>query len=183
MRLARWLFYLPYHYARMFLEHESIRRPTSRARFSTRGRGSWPGPVPASYCDSGPGRRPYRTGETRVPRTFLGRTVHPVRLRKSRLYQGRVHHTPYPLQPAKVLSLDETLLAARGSTAPTRSAGPFRRKGSTSKFIRCDVRESVLPESTPRRRAASSFQHRGYLPQKLAPRTVRFRHLGDFVGD
>jgi uncharacterized protein YqjF (DUF2071 family) len=34
------------------------------------------------------------------------------------LYRGRVHHTPYPLQLATVLSLDESLVAAAGIVRP-----------------------------------------------------------------
>ena len=37
---------------------------------------------------------------------------------EGRVFQGRVHHRPYPLQPAKLLSLDETLLAAAGLERP-----------------------------------------------------------------
>jgi hypothetical protein len=38
---------------------------------------------------------------------------------QDRLYQGQVHHAPYPLQPATVLSLDENLLAAAGLERPS----------------------------------------------------------------
>jgi uncharacterized protein YqjF (DUF2071 family) len=34
------------------------------------------------------------------------------------LYQGRVHHRPYPLQPAELLTLDESLVAAAGIRRP-----------------------------------------------------------------
>jgi uncharacterized protein YqjF (DUF2071 family) len=37
---------------------------------------------------------------------------------RSRLYQGRVYHAPYPLQQASVLSLEETLVAAAGLKRP-----------------------------------------------------------------
>jgi uncharacterized protein YqjF (DUF2071 family) len=37
---------------------------------------------------------------------------------RGRLYRGRVHHRPYPLQPARVDGLVETLLAAAGLTRP-----------------------------------------------------------------
>ncbi|MDQ2732126.1 MAG: DUF2071 domain-containing protein, partial [Armatimonadota bacterium] len=37
---------------------------------------------------------------------------------REQLYLGRVHHTPYPLQPATLLSLDETLLKAAGIQRP-----------------------------------------------------------------
>jgi uncharacterized protein YqjF (DUF2071 family) len=35
-----------------------------------------------------------------------------------RLYRGRVHHRPYPLQSAQLLSLDESLIAAAGVRRP-----------------------------------------------------------------
>jgi uncharacterized protein YqjF (DUF2071 family) len=35
-----------------------------------------------------------------------------------RLYQGRVHHHPYPLQAAELVTLDESLLAAAGIRRP-----------------------------------------------------------------
>src|SRR5436305_2048906 len=35
-----------------------------------------------------------------------------------RLYQGQVHHNPYPLQSAEIHSLDEQLLAAAGLARP-----------------------------------------------------------------
>jgi len=38
---------------------------------------------------------------------------------QDRLSQGQVNHTPYPLQPATVLSLDENLLAAAGLDRPS----------------------------------------------------------------
>jgi hypothetical protein len=38
--------------------------------------------------------------------------------RDRRLYRGQVHHAPYPVQPAELLALDETLLAAAGIMRP-----------------------------------------------------------------
>jgi uncharacterized protein YqjF (DUF2071 family) len=34
--------------------------------------------------------------------------------RRGRIFRGRVHHNPYPLQPAGFADLDESLLAAAG---------------------------------------------------------------------
>lgn len=39
---------------------------------------------------------------------------------RGRLYLGRVHHAPYPVQSAEVLDLDESLLSASGLARPTR---------------------------------------------------------------
>jgi uncharacterized protein YqjF (DUF2071 family) len=36
------------------------------------------------------------------------------------LYRGQVHHAPYPLQRAAILSLDENLLAAAGLDRPSQ---------------------------------------------------------------
>ena len=118
VRLARRLFHLPYHYARMFLEHEAGSRtdqPTSILYAGTR---RWPGPLPASYfvraTPAGPGR-PAMPGTLAH---FLAERYILFTFRNTRLHRGRVHHTPYPLQSAKILSLDETLLAAAGIARP-----------------------------------------------------------------
>jgi uncharacterized protein YqjF (DUF2071 family) len=118
VRLARWLFHLPYHYAHMFLEHETTARadePTSILYAGTR---HWPGPLPASYSIRARPDGPVQPAEPGSLEHFLVERYILFTVRKSRLYQGRVHHTPYPLQPARVLSLDETLLAANGIDRP-----------------------------------------------------------------
>jgi uncharacterized protein YqjF (DUF2071 family) len=117
VRLARWLFYLPYHYARMFLEHEVTSEADAPSSILYAGTRHWPGPLPASYSiraqPEGP-IQPAMSGSLDRFERYLFFT-----LRNDRLYHGRVQHTPYPLQSARVLSLDETLLAAAGIDRPT----------------------------------------------------------------
>jgi uncharacterized protein len=118
VRLARRLFYLPYHYARMFLEHEptsQLNEPTSILYAGTR---HWPGPLPASYAIRAQSSGPIQPAASGSLEHFLVERYILFTVRKNRLYQGRVHHTPYPLQPARVLSLDETLLGAAGIDRP-----------------------------------------------------------------
>jgi uncharacterized protein len=112
--LARNRFHLPYHYARMFLEHELRSGPDSPASILYAGVRHWPGPLPASYAI-----RATPTGTVQPARAgtldhFLVERYLLYSIRKNQLYQGRVHHTPYPLQPANLRSLDESLLAAAG---------------------------------------------------------------------
>jgi uncharacterized protein YqjF (DUF2071 family) len=118
VRLARWLFYLPYHYARMFLEHEVTAQPDEPASILYAGTRHWPGPLPASYAVRARPEGRIQPAEPGSLEHFLVERYILFANRKSRLYQGRVHHTPYPLQSAKVLSLDETLLAAAGIDRP-----------------------------------------------------------------
>ena len=109
--LARRLFHLPYHYARMFLEHEATRAPRSRSILYA-GTRRWPGPLPASYSVRATPVGPIQPATPGTLEHFLVERYILFTFRKRRLHQGRVHHTPYPLQSAKVLSLDEALLAA-----------------------------------------------------------------------
>ena len=119
--LARRLFHLPYYYARMFLERDVA---------TETGRGN-----PGSILYAGARRDARSTG----PASYLVRAlpvgaVNPARPGTlehflaeryflyapagDRLYQGRVHHAPYPLQAADVLALDESLVAAAGIRRP-----------------------------------------------------------------
>jgi uncharacterized protein len=118
VRLARRLFHLPYHYARMFLEHEARTYTDQSASILYAGTRRWPGPLPASYSVRA---TPAGPGHPATPGTlahFLVERYILFTYRSDRLHQGRVHHTPYPLQSAKILSLDETLLAAAGIARP-----------------------------------------------------------------
>jgi uncharacterized protein len=118
VRLARRLFHLPYHYARMFLEHEATTCTDQSASILYAGTRRWPGPLPASYSVRA---TPAGPGHPSTPGTlahFLVERYILFTYRHGRLHQGRVHHTPYPLQSAEILSLDETLLAAPGIARP-----------------------------------------------------------------
>jgi uncharacterized protein len=118
VRLARRLFYLPYHYARMFLEHEPSAQADETTSILYAGTRHWPGPLPASYAIRARPDGPARPAQSGSLDHFLVERYILFSIRKGRLYQGRVHHTPYPLQSARILSLDETLLAAAGIDRP-----------------------------------------------------------------
>jgi uncharacterized protein len=119
VKLARSLFHLPYRYARMFLEHEPGSRPNSPATVLYAGVRQWPGPLPASYLIRAMPTGTVRPAEPGTLQHFLAERYFLYSLRKNQLYQGQVHHSPYPLQPAGLLSLDESLLAAAGLMRPT----------------------------------------------------------------
>jgi uncharacterized protein len=116
--LARRFFHLPYHYARMFLEHESTPRPVEAPAIIYAGTRRWPGPLPASYSVRALPIGPVQPATTGTLEHFLVERYILFTTWKSRVYQGRVHHTPYPLQSAQLLALDETLLAATGIERP-----------------------------------------------------------------
>jgi uncharacterized protein YqjF (DUF2071 family) len=118
VRLARRLFHLPYHYAHMLLEHEPASRPIESATILYAGARRWPGPRPASYAVRAV---PIAAASQAQPATldhFLVERYVLFTVWNAKLFLGRVHHTPYPLQPARILTLDETLLAAAGINRP-----------------------------------------------------------------
>ena len=119
VKLARGLFHLPYHYARMFLEHEPQSRPDeSPASILYAGVRHWPGPLPASYAIRATPTGNVQPAQLGTLEHFLAERYLLYSLRKNQLYQGQVHHAPYPLQPANLLSIDENLLAASGLDRP-----------------------------------------------------------------
>jgi uncharacterized protein YqjF (DUF2071 family) len=110
---ARTWFSLPYFFARMSLSADA---PGSAIEYASDRR--WPGPRPASSairCAPRGAPAPAPAGSLEH---FLAERYILYSTWRDRLYQGRVHHTPYPLQPAELLALDETLLAAAGLTRP-----------------------------------------------------------------
>ncbi|WZO98313.1 DUF2071 domain-containing protein [Isosphaeraceae bacterium EP7] len=112
VRIARRFWNLPYHFARMGQAHGSD------GSISYRSERLWPGPTPAG-CDLA--YRPEGTPAASRPGTlehFLAERYLLYTLGRRGLISGRVHHTPYPLQPARLLRLDETLLAASGIARP-----------------------------------------------------------------
>ncbi len=109
--VARRAWGLPYHRARMSLTIEGDRVAYRSDRL-------WPGPTPAG-CDLAyhvEGRP--SAAEPGTLEHFLAERYILYADRRGRLRQGRVHHPPYPLQPARVLRLEETLLAAAGLARP-----------------------------------------------------------------
>ncbi len=109
--LARTFFHLPYHHARMrlTLEPEAISYASQRLQ-----RGPKPA-ICAVRCTPVGSAAPAPAGTLEH---FLAERYFLYAAHRDRLYRGQVHHTPYPLQPAAVSALDETMLAAAGIERP-----------------------------------------------------------------
>ena len=110
---ARTVWSLPYHRASMSLtKRDDV--------VSYRADRRWPGPTPA-HCNVD--YRVEGAPNAATPGTlefFLAeRYILYAQMRDGSLRSGRVHHVPYPLQPASVLALDETILVAEGIARPT----------------------------------------------------------------
>jgi uncharacterized protein YqjF (DUF2071 family) len=102
------LWKLPYHYAKMSLEKAAGPEPVIAYETNR----IWPGPTPASCTVT---YRPAGTpspAQTGTLEHFLVERYILYAARNKHLYQGRVHHKPYPLQQAEVLSLEEDLIDA-----------------------------------------------------------------------
>ena len=114
VRIARAMWKLPYHLARMSLEREpEIAGRSSRIRYESAR--IWTQPLRASctvdYSPTGP-VSPAENGSLEY---FLAeRYILYARDGKNRLLIGQVHHLPYPLQTATVHSLDENLVLVAG---------------------------------------------------------------------
>jgi uncharacterized protein len=113
VRDSRALFHLPYHRARMFLEREwrGNQEPTSTATIVYAGVRLWPGPLPASYTIRATPGEQIRLAQPGTLEHFLIERYVLYAARNNRLFQGRVYHTPYPIQSAVLHSLDENLQA------------------------------------------------------------------------
>jgi uncharacterized protein YqjF (DUF2071 family) len=110
---ARALLGLPYCYARIDM---AVERDGPAIDYRLRRR--WPGPGPASldvrYAPRGP-VSPAAPGSLEY---FLAERYVLYKASRGRLYRGRIHHAPWPLQEADVPRLRETLLAAAGIDRP-----------------------------------------------------------------
>ncbi len=116
--LARRFWHLPYYFARMSLSISALE--------------SQPGSFEIDYRSErlGPVERPatchvtYRPIGSPAPAKvgtlehFLAERYFLYTRHGARLVRGQVHHAPYPLQPAKVVHLEESLLAASGIARP-----------------------------------------------------------------
>lgn len=117
--LARSLYHLPYYRSRMFLEPESEAGPDRPGAILYAGTRRHPGyRDPASYLIRARPTGPVDPARPGTLEHFLAERYILYALADDRLYQGRVHHNPYPLQTAEVLALDESLLAAAGIRRP-----------------------------------------------------------------
>jgi uncharacterized protein YqjF (DUF2071 family) len=117
--LGRRWFSLPYFFARMSLkvqESEGIRQLLYTSRRI------YPGPTPANTRIEAEVRAPVEPAKVGTLEYFLAERylLYSVS-RRGHLYQGRVHHTPYPLQVAEVTSLEESVLKAAGIDRPKTS--------------------------------------------------------------
>jgi uncharacterized protein YqjF (DUF2071 family) len=117
VRLARRFFHLPYHYARMFMEREWAIE-VGPATLLYAGVRRWPGPRPASYAIKATPAGPVAPLRIGTLEHFLVERYILYTAENNQLYQGRVHHTPYPIQSANLLFLNENLLSAVGLDRP-----------------------------------------------------------------
>lgn len=118
---ARAWYHLPYHFARMQLTCSSPGAGTAAGTISYSSERLWPRPTPAScsiQCVPKGSAAPAEVGtlEHFLAERYLLYTTH-----RGRLMRGQVHHTPYPLQTADVLTLEESLVAAAGISRPALS--------------------------------------------------------------
>jgi uncharacterized protein YqjF (DUF2071 family) len=111
---ARAWYKLPYFFARMSL-HRSLSGHGTRIEYSSQRYAPQRQACSSLVCKplgkatpALPGTLEYFLAERYILYSQAGRT----------LYRGRVHHTPYPLQRAEVVSLDESLVAAAGVVRP-----------------------------------------------------------------
>jgi uncharacterized protein YqjF (DUF2071 family) len=109
VQLARSLFYLPYHHARMSLTHEpsgaiAYRSTRTRAPVGCDITGAPVGPITPAVVG---------TLEHFLLERYLLYSAH-----GDKLYRGQVHHAPYPARAALALHVEENLLAANGLTRP-----------------------------------------------------------------
>ena len=116
--LARRLYHLPYHFARMFLEREPGAQPDPARPILYAGIRVRPDPAPASYLVRARPVGPVSQARPGTLEHFLVERYILYALANDRLYEGRVHHAPYPVQGAEVHTLDESLLAASGIRRP-----------------------------------------------------------------
>lgn len=118
VRVARRRFHLPYYDARMRLTEERPAEPAQLPEIDYRSDRVGCGPRPAScrlhYQPKGQAApaQPGSLAHFLVERYILYASA------GARLYRGRVHHPPYPLQAAELHSLQENLLGAAGITPP-----------------------------------------------------------------
>jgi uncharacterized protein YqjF (DUF2071 family) len=126
--LARRWYHLPYYHARMFLEREAAPRPDDPRPILYAGVRRRPDPRPASYLIRAAPTGPVRSAGPGTLEHFLVERYLLYALADDCLYRGQVHHHPYPLQSADILSLDESLLAAAHIPRPDRPPlGHFAR--------------------------------------------------------
>lgn len=107
--LARRCFHLPYYRARM-----SLTQNAADGVIAYRSKRRDPRGLPASLAiDCVPTGTPSPVSPGTLAH-FLVERYHLYAVKGRRLFRGQVHHTPYPVQSAEVLRLEENLLEAIG---------------------------------------------------------------------
>ena len=115
--LGRAWFHLPYYFARMSV---GVEESPEVVRLSYASDRLYSGPRPATTRVRAEVRAPVVPARVGTLEYFLAeRYLLYSTDRRGRLWTGRVHHSPYPLQMAEVGSLDESVLAAAGIDRPT----------------------------------------------------------------
>jgi uncharacterized protein YqjF (DUF2071 family) len=146
VRLARALFHLPYHHARMFLEHERSEGKESAgpATIVYAGVRLWPGPLPASYTIRATPGQTTRLAEPGTLEHFLIERYILYAVANDQVFQGQVHHKPYPIQSTILHSLNETLSSTW--SIPSSQSSPL-----THFSAGVDVEVFALRKVPPRR--------------------------------
>jgi uncharacterized protein YqjF (DUF2071 family) len=106
----------------MFLECEHPSRPLDSRSVVYAGARRWFHTLGASYLIRGIADGPVQLAQPGTLEHFLVERYYLYAKAHGRVYRAQVHHHPYPLQPAKVLSLDETMLVAAGLERPLEPA-------------------------------------------------------------
>jgi uncharacterized protein YqjF (DUF2071 family) len=113
VRLARRFFHLPYHRATMAMANGADGLITYRSERR------WPAPTPATLAlRYGPAGPVARAQPGTLEHFLAERYVLYAHAPDGRLFRGRVHHSPYPLQRGRCEALEENLLAAAGIARP-----------------------------------------------------------------
>jgi uncharacterized protein YqjF (DUF2071 family) len=114
--LGRTWFRLPYFFARMSV---AVEESPGGLRLSYASDRIYPGPKPATSRVEAEVRSPVVPAAIGTLEYFLAERYLLYSASKGGgLFQGRVHHAPYPLQVAEVRSLEESMLAASGIDRP-----------------------------------------------------------------
>jgi uncharacterized protein YqjF (DUF2071 family) len=119
--VARTIWKLPYHFARMRLRREARLANSGQSEGAAVRYGSdrrWPRPLPGACALVYEPTGPVVHAVAGTLEHFLAERYVLYAFARGRLFSGRVHHPPYPLQTARVADLDESLLAAAGLVRP-----------------------------------------------------------------
>ena len=116
--LARAWFHLPYYHASMSVTREPTDPPTEPGVISYESERRKTFPIRANCAVRVRPMGPVAPARPGTLDHFLVERYILYASNRGRLYQGRVHHPPYPLQAGEVLALDESLLAAAGLSRP-----------------------------------------------------------------